>query len=63
MATALKENTSVAKILSENKFLLLTANNRIKCDITGHEMPVRLDVIQTHLKSKKLQKAKEWYFC
>lgn len=52
---------SLAPLLDANKHLSLTANNKIKCSITGHEMPANYKVVNDYLQSKKLLKAKEWY--
>jgi hypothetical protein len=52
---------SLAEILQNNKNLTLQANNRIKCSITGHEMPPNLEVVKSYIGSKKLEKAKLWY--
>eukprot|EP01041_Mallomonas_annulata_P002611 gene2611-5104_t len=52
---------SVANLLAKSPHLSLTPTNRIKCDVTGHEMPVRFDTIQQYLDSKSYKKALEWY--
>lgn len=39
----------------------LLPSNRIKCDITGHELPLKPDAIQSHVKGKKFKKSLEWY--
>jgi hypothetical protein len=52
---------SLATLLSENKLLVLTDNNKIKCSLSGHEMPARADIVQQYLNSKKYAKAREWY--
>lgn len=52
---------SLASILEQNKHITLQPNNRIKCSITGHEMPPNLEVVKSYLGSKKLEKARLWY--
>jgi len=52
---------SLASILEQNKILVLQPNNRIKCTITGHEMPPNLNIVQAYLGSKRLEKARVWY--
>ncbi|KAF0689791.1 Aste57867_18779 [Aphanomyces stellatus] len=34
---------------------------RVKCTATEHEMPPRVDVITSHINSKRFKKATEWY--
>lgn len=53
---------SVADLLqSHNDILTLTDKNRIRCSVTGHEMPPNFDVITAHLNGKDFKKKKEWY--
>ncbi|KAL4092991.1 hypothetical protein PRIC1_011980 [Phytophthora ramorum] len=59
---------AVQKLLSKNEFLELVESGegdnkrvRVKCQLTGHEMLPRVDVIETHVKSKKFLKARDWY--
>jgi Surfeit locus protein 2 (SURF2) len=52
---------SLASIISSVSHLSLTPSNRVKCSITGHEIPADLKLVQQYLTSKKLLKAKEWY--
>ena len=53
---------SLGKLLSENSHLLLTENNRVRCEITGHEMPAEYSTVEGYLKnSRKLKKMREWY--
>ena len=53
---------SLADVLTQNaEVLSLLPTNRIKCSMTGHEMPPNVDVVTSHLKGKKFQKAQEWY--
>merc|ERR1712130_304929 len=48
-------------LLNLHKALALTANNRIRCAITGHEMPPRKSAVEQHIRGKKFQRlAKEW---
>ena len=37
---------SLATLIEEIDHLSITANNRVKCSITGHEMPANLSVVQ-----------------
>lgn len=52
---------SLGQLLGENKFLKLQANNKILCDVTGHEMSARGDVVQAYINGKKFKKELEWY--
>lgn len=52
---------SVAELLAQNERLSLTPTNRIKCSITGHEMPCKYDVVAAHLNGSKFRKASQWY--
>jgi hypothetical protein len=52
---------SLAQMLSANTSLELLPSNKIRCKITGHEMPPRADVIAQYLGSKRFVKAKNWY--
>lgn len=52
---------SLAALLSSNGNLTLTANNRVKCSITNHEMTANFTAVQQYLQSKALKKAREWY--
>ena len=52
---------SLAGLLQEHPYLSLTANNRIRCSLTNHEMPPRVDAVLSHINGKKFKKAKEWY--
>jgi len=53
---------SLAELLKvHSKVLTLQANNRIKCNATGHEMPPSAEAVRLHLAGKKFKKACEWY--
>ena len=52
---------SLAHLLGENNFLKLLPSNKILCDVTGHEMSARFDVVNAHINGKKFKKAFEWY--
>ena len=52
---------SLAEILAVNSFLTLTAENKIFCSITKHEMPPKADIVLGHINGQKFQKTKEWY--
>ncbi|KAE9023979.1 hypothetical protein PR003_g11594 [Phytophthora rubi] len=59
---------AVQQLLSKHEFLELVESGegddkraRVKCSLTQHEMLPRMDVIETHLKSKKFVKARDWY--
>ncbi|RMX62656.1 hypothetical protein KXD40_008827 [Peronospora effusa] len=59
---------AVQQLLSEHKYLEIIETGegekkrvRIKCQLTQHEMPMRTDIIATHLMSKKFLKARDWY--
>ena len=49
--------TSLAAILKDHSDVLtLLPSNRIKCEITGHEMPTNVATIIAHLNGKKFKK-------
>ena len=53
---------SLADLLKKHSDVLsLQSNNRIKCSVTGHEMPPNVEAVQNHLEGKKFRKALEWY--
>lgn len=52
---------STAELLKLHPALSLTSNDRIKCGITGHEMPAKNDVVNQHVNGKRFKRlAKEW---
>lgn len=51
----------LGQILKDNANLALTDSNKIKCSITGHEMPPNVEIVQQYLNSKRFQKAVKWY--
>jgi hypothetical protein len=62
-------NAEVKVLLEENEVLeVVTVGEgeqkprlRVRCSLTNHEMVPTKQAIETHLKSKKFLKAKEWY--
>merc|ERR1712227_105686 len=53
--------TNFDDILKLHQALSKTENNRIKCGITGHEMPAKEATVRQHISGKKfLRLAKEW---
>lgn len=56
-----KKMSSLADLLASNPHLRLQPNNRIICDVTGHEMLPQLSAVQSHVGGKKYKKALEWY--
>lgn len=53
---------SLADLLAKNTdYLTLTANNKVRCSLTEHEMPCNADVVFSYMNGKKFKKAKEWY--
>ena len=53
---------SLATILDENKnYLILLPTNRIKCLLTGHELPPKADAVSQYMNSKSFKKSLEWY--
>lgn len=66
--SAAQVDADVQALLKEHTHLLVVevgeGDNkrvRIRCDLTQHEMLPRKEAIETYLKGKKFQKAKEWY--
>ena len=55
--------TSLASVIESNEYLELTPTNRVRCTVTGHEMPLKVDVVLAYLQSKKFHAAVEWYVC
>eukprot|EP01032_Pedospumella_encystans_P002129 gene2129-2495_t len=52
---------TLGQLLSEHKYLKLQPNNKILCDVTGHEMSARADVVQGYISGKSFKKQLEWY--
>jgi hypothetical protein len=52
---------SIAQLLQEYPYLKLLPNNRINCNVTGHELPLKIEAISAHLAGKKFKKQLEWY--
>ncbi|XP_070531962.1 surfeit locus protein 2-like [Ptychodera flava] len=42
-----------------NELEFISENKKIKCTLTGHEMPCKLNVLQTHTQGKKYKKLKK----
>jgi len=51
----------VQSFLDLHTDFVLTEFNKVKCTVTNHEMPPRLDVLEQHLKGKKYTMQKECY--
>lgn len=51
---------SLAEMLKTHP-ITLTANNKIVCKVTGHEMPARPDVVHAYLSGSKYKKQLSWY--
>ncbi len=51
---------SLANILLNHSTLSLTPSNRIRCSVTGHELPPRAEEVSAYLSSKKYQRALLW---
>jgi hypothetical protein len=58
----MQSNESLEKILKLNTNLKQLENNRVQCTLTGHEMPMKVDIIEQYLQSKKYRKASEWLY-
>ncbi|KAG2509881.1 hypothetical protein JM18_009043 [Phytophthora kernoviae] len=61
-------DAGVTQLLEKNEFLELVETGegdlkrtRVKCQLTQHEMLPRVDIIESHLRSKKVVKARDWY--
>ena len=53
---------SLADYLQSNADVLcITPNNRVKCLLSGHEMPLKLETIMEYINSRNFKKIKEWY--
>mmetsp|Transcript_9173 Transcript_9173/g.17322 ORF Transcript_9173/g.17322 Transcript_9173/m.17322 type:complete len:192 (+) Transcript_9173:204-779(+) len=51
----LKKHSYLSKVSTE-------FGDKIRCTITNHEMPIKLELVEKHIASKKLKQAKEeWY--
>lgn len=60
-STMAEAPVTVVSLMKEHDFLSLNEFNKIHCDVTGHDMPAKVEAIQAHLASPKFKKAKEWY--
>ncbi len=52
---------TLGQLLGEHKYLKLLPSNKILCDVTGHEMSARADVVQAYISGKSFKKQLEWY--
>lgn len=52
---------SVAQLLIDHPYLSLLPSNRIKCSVTGHELPLNPTAILAHVQGKKFRKSLDWY--
>ena len=53
---------SLALLLEENKeYLVLLPTNKIRCKLSGHEMPPTADIVSQYINSKSFKKSLEWY--
>lgn len=57
----MSKEPSLADVLQKHTFLKLLPSNRIKCEVTQHELPLDVKVIEAHVNGKKFKKALEWY--
>lgn len=48
------------ELLKQFDFLSIGLKGKIHCSLTNRDIPLRVDAIQQHVKSKKLQKEREW---
>lgn len=48
-------------VISHRDHLDFTPAGKIVCTLTQHEMPARMEVVQQHLRSKRFQRARDWY--
>eukprot|EP00981_Chlorochromonas_danica_P001184 scaffold262_cov164-Ochromonas_danica.AAC.8 len=60
-ADTMSKEPSLADVLQKHTFLKLLPSNRIKCEVTQHELPLDVKVIEAHVNGKKFKKALEWY--
>lgn len=57
-----EKKKSLALLLEENKeYLVLLPTNKIKCKLSGHEMPPSSDMVLQYINSKSFKKSLEWY--
>ncbi|XP_069787731.1 surfeit locus protein 2 [Narcine bancroftii] len=49
-------SSDLASFLQQHPSLQLCANNRVKCSLTGHELPYRLSDLQTYTNGKRYQR-------
>lgn len=53
---------SLALLLEENKeYLVLLPTNKIRCILSGHEMPPTAGIVSQYINSKSFKKTLEWY--
>ncbi|KAL7683280.1 hypothetical protein Plhal304r1_c042g0120781 [Plasmopara halstedii] len=54
----IKACETVEALLSSNADLKFVSDSRVRCSITGHEMKADLDTINTYIRGKRYQKAR-----
>ncbi|VDI33673.1 Hypothetical predicted protein [Mytilus galloprovincialis] len=68
MSASMKTNLNMSKIVSDdlriildkyNTFTILENREKIRCELSGHEMPCRLDALESYIKGKKFEKLLE----
>lgn len=47
-------------LLRQFDFLSIGLKGKIYCSLTNRDLPLNVDAIQQHVKSKKLKKEREW---
>jgi hypothetical protein len=50
----------VQALVEKHSFLHFTERGKVHCDITGHDIPSKVELVNSHLGGTKFKKQKEW---